>query len=395
MKKVILIFLILPLPALAQLSSYEINGYVKYLFSTTEFPLIRNNRLNDHLIHTRINTRCYPTESLTAALELRLREYYGGSVEKIPGFKDQITDQYDDPKLAVEFCNKKKSFGYGQVDRLFLDYTRGNLQATIGRQRVAWGTALVWNVIDLFNPLSILDYDYEERPGADALRLQYYTGVVSKLELVAKPGETKYKKTIAGLWSINAAGYDYFIIAGIRKNRKLFGGAWAGDIAGAGFRGEFIISDAPNKGAPTVNLVPHQYGESITDGDKPVASFVLSADYTFSNSFYIHAETVYNNNGKKKNAGIFWKQSQQADMLSPARWSIFQEFSYNITPLIRASIFGIFNPDDFSYIVMPSATWSVVTNLDLMLIAYYSDGDPLTEWGDAGNAFITRLKYSF
>ena len=82
-------------------------------------------------------------------------------------------------------------------------------------------------------------------------------------------------------------------------------------------------------------------------------------------------------------------------MLSPARWSVFQEFSYDITPLIRGSILGIFNPDDFSYIVMPSITWSVITNLDLMLIGYYSYGDPLSEWGDTGNAFISRLKYSF
>jgi hypothetical protein len=52
---------------------------------------------------------------------------------------------------------------------------------------------------------------------------------------------------VAGLWSLNKAGYDFFVIAGVKNNRRIFGGAWAGDIAGAGFRGEFILGDAPGK----------------------------------------------------------------------------------------------------------------------------------------------------
>jgi len=44
---------------------------------------------------------------------------------------------------------------------------------------------------------------------------------------------------------------------------------------------------------------------------------------------------------------------------------------------------------------MPSITRSVITNLDLLLIGYYTFGDPLTEWGNWGNAIFTRLKYLF
>ena len=35
---------------------------------------------------------------------------------------------------------------------------------------------LVWNPNDLFNAFSFVDFDYEERPGSDALRIQKYTG---------------------------------------------------------------------------------------------------------------------------------------------------------------------------------------------------------------------------
>jgi hypothetical protein len=82
-------------------------------------------------------------------------------------------------------------------------------------------------------------------------------------------------------------------------------------------------------------------------------------------------------------------------MLSPARWSIFQEIAYDIHPLARAVLFGIFNLDDRSSVIMPSITWSVITNLDLLVIGYYTFGDSLTEWGNWGNAVFGRVKYSF
>ena len=124
-------------------------------------------------------------------------------------------------------------------------------------------------------------------------------------------------------------------------------------------------------------------------------SFVLSADYTFPSSLYLHTETLFNSNGKRKDAGLYQTDALQAGMLSPSRWSIFQEIAYNINPLIRGDIFGIFNPNDKSSIIMPSITWSVITNLDLLIIGYYTFGNQLTEWGNFGNAVFMRGKYSF
>ncbi|HEX9974042.1 MAG TPA: hypothetical protein VGD14_18365 [bacterium] len=389
-----LIAWLIPIHVKAQIRSYELNGYAKYLFSSTKMPYLQD-RLDDHLVHARINTRWYPTHSLVAALEIRLRGFYGESLETVPGFKSQITNEYDSPKLDAVLWDQKKSFGYGQIDRLYLDYTSKKLQITLGRQRIAWGTSLVWNVIDLFNPMAILDFDYEERPGSDALRMQYYTGAISKFEFAIKPGKNKYNTTAAALWSINKFGYDFYAIAALKNNRKMVGGAWAGNIRGAGFRGEFLMSDPPNKSLSTKYPASIYFGQSFFETSKPVMSFVLSADYTFPSSLYLHTETLFNNNGKRKDAGLFQLDALEAGMLSPARWSIFQEIAYDIHPLFRGTIFGILNPDDKSSVVMPSITWSVVTNFDLLVIGYYTFGDPLTEWGNWGNAIFTRLKYSF
>ncbi len=388
-----MLFFILPHPAAAQLSSFDINGYAKYLFSTAKYPF-SDEQLNDQLLHTRINTRWYPSQTLMAALEIRFRGFYGGSVEKIPDFSEQIKSQHEYAELDNFLWDTKKSIGYVQIDRLWLDYSRGNLEATVGRQRIAWGTALVWNVIDLFNPQSILDFDYEEKPGADAVRIQYYTGAVSKAEFSVSPGKNKNTIT-AALWSVNARGYDFYGIAGMRKKRWIVGGAWAGDVRKAGFRGEFLISAAPDNSASEINPDLSYYGTSFLAYGKPTVSAVISTDYTFTNSAYIHTEILYNSIGKTKNAGAFYMEALHADLLSPSRWSLFQELAYNLTPLIRIDLFGIFNPDDKSSIIAPYLTWSVKTNLDLALIGFLSSGRHLTEYGDYGNSAFLRMTYSF
>lgn len=394
MKKALLMLILLPAMLCARLSSLEAGGYVKYLFSSTKYPLL-SNRLNDHLIHARLNTRWYPAEPLMAALEIRFRGYYGGSVENIPGFSDQVKSQHEFVQLDAFLWEKKKTLGYGEVDRMWLDYSAGNWEVTLGRQRIAWGTALVWNVIDLFNPQSILDFDYEEKPGADALRVQYYTGPVSRVEVSVKPGKSKRGTTVAGLWLLNAREYDFYLIGGIRNNRWVVGGAWAGQISDAGFRGEFLFSQAPDKGAPERYPDLSPYGTSFFRYDKPVFSGVLSADYTFPNSLYLHSELLFNSNGKIRNAGIFYREALQVGMLSPARWSLFQEVGYDITPLLRGSVFGIFNPDDHSAVVLPYFTYSVITNLDLMVLGFVTSGKSGSEYGDFGNSVFVRLKYSF
>ncbi|MEJ2545137.1 MAG: hypothetical protein P8Y99_13805 [Calditrichaceae bacterium] len=393
--KIIILIVIIPFIVSAQMSQLDINGYTKYLFTSGKNP-ITSGRLNDHLMHSRINVHWFPTSLITTALEIRLRGYYGDSVEKIPNFLSTIKSNYD-YQLDAEFWNKKRTLGYGEIDRIYIDYLYDDIQITLGRQRVAWGTSLVWNVIDLFNPMSILDFDYEERPGMDAVRLQYFTSELSKLEFVYKAGKNKYSQGYAGLFTVNYWNYDFFILAAMQNNRKTLGGAWSGDIKGGGFRGEFKFSEPPSKGKSTEYPIPDPlfYNKNLTDYNHNVFSGVLSGDYTFSNSFYIHSEALYNSNGKTKNAGLFWYQVSEASMLSPARWSLFQEFAYDITPLLRGDIFAIYNPIDHSSLLAPSLKWSFITNLELMSVLYVTSGQSGAEFGDYGNSLFFRLKYSF
>jgi hypothetical protein len=388
-KKVWIILIGLCLAIVNSQENYDIFGYSKYLFSTSEFPSFED-RFYDHLLHARLNSRWYPTDHLTGALELRLRGYYGDSVEKFPGFKESVITEYKFNNLGRELYSNKRSFAYLEIDRMYVDYQQGNMNFTLGRQRIAWGTSLVWNVIDLFNPMSILDFDYEEMPAADAARVQYYTGPVSRLEAAYKPGKDIYGTTVAGLWGFNARQYDFFLLAAFVNNRRAMGGAWSGDIRGGGFRGEVLFIDSPRK-----SFRDPDAANIYLQKNNIMFTLVLSGDYTFSNSLYLHSEVLFNNFGITEEGGLYFYQALAAGMYSPARWSLFQEVSYDLTPLLRGSFFLMFNPCDYSALLAPSLSYSLTTNTELYLMGYLGSGSETTEFGSLGNYVFIRLKYSF
>jgi hypothetical protein len=358
----------------------EIGGYVKYLFSRSDLPV--GGILYDHLLHARINTKWYPTQDLSGILEVRARAFYGGTVEQTPGFSDALGHDAGFGKLGAIVWKDTKSVGYVEADRLYINWSRGPVQTTVGRQRIAWGTNLVWNPIDLFNPLSVLDFDYEERPAVDAVRIQYYTGEVSKIEAAVKPGNATSGTVTAVQWTANRWKYDFHFLGGRKSGEWFFGTGWAGDIEGGGFRGEILGSGIP------------AYLRT-TSTPRVMVSGALSGDYTFPSSFYIHTEVLYNSEGATSNASQSRTRATELGLLSPARWSVFQELAYDVSPLVRADVFALHNPNDGSSVVVPSVTWSVVTNLDAMALALFFTGAGQTEFGKLGSIVFIRAKWSF
>ncbi len=366
--------------AAAQQSSTELGGYLKYLLSSTvDSP---QGTVTDHLLHARLNTKWYPYEGLSGVMELRFRGYYGGMVELTPQFAEQIKNRDGLSGTDATLWSTNKSLGYGELDRAYVNWAPQNFQATIGRQRIAWGTNLVWNVIDIFNPLSVLDFDYVERPAVDAIHLQYYTSAVTKLAVAYKP-RTRYSKSITGfLWTINRWNYDFHIIGGERYGMNFGGLGWAGDIAGGGFRGETLVSEMPDLSTGGAS-------------NRSMVSAALSGDYTFRNSFYIHTEVLYNTEGVTSGASLYRPTAQKLGLLSPARWSLFQELSYDISPLVRGSCFAIINPIDHSVALVPSIAWSVVTDVDISLLGLLFSGHGGSEFGGEGKGIYARGMWSF
>jgi hypothetical protein len=298
--------------------------------------------------------------------------------------------------LKAEWDEKDDLYAFTEIDRLNFDWIYNDLEVILGRQRIAWGTCLVWNPTDLFNPFDILDFDYEERPGTDALHVQYYTGSLSQFSFAVTPGRTQFDVIYAGRYVTNYNNYDLGIIAGWQRNSLRLAANWAGEIWDGGFRGEVLYTD-PDIKYSSLNLNPTDLTDILIDKhiQSPYWTVALSYDYTFTSSFYIHTEYIYNELGVTKDAGYRRYDVLYTGELTPARHSIFQEFAYQISALMRGSFFIIYNPTDYSWLAAPSVQYSLANNWELFLMAFPSGGEQGTEYGGFPTQYFVRVKFSF
>jgi len=386
MKRLVILLIILSPFSLKAQSYAALNGYVKELYmyyhSKETIPGLTMENFWTNTIHNRFNFKWYATDKLTAVVEMRNRLIFGNLVKDFPMYQSTINVDNGYFDLSIIPLEGNGWFLHSMFDRAYLDWMSGKWEVRVGRQRVNWGINLVWNPNDVFNTFSYFDFDYEERPGTDAVRVQYYTGVTSSAELVYKIGKNANEMALAGLYRFTQWNYDFQFLGGWVGPDYVAGAGWSGDIKGAGFRGEIT------------HFTPRQsWSNSKT---ATVAS--VSADYTFPNSLYIHSSVLYNSIGSKGKAGgfdPFFNTNLSAKYLSYAQFSLFGQVSYPLTPLFSANLSGIVNPNDGSWYFGPALTYSLQNNLELMCTSQLFFGDKGTEFGDIGQLIFTRLKWSF
>jgi hypothetical protein len=341
------------------------------------------SHLSSNLIHNRLNFRWFAGNNFTVALEARNRLYSGQIIRDFPFYKDFIDKDPGYPDLSFTVASGKSWFLHTVVDRAWVELNKGKWQITGGRQRINWGINLVWNPNDIFNTFDYFDFDYEERPGSDAVKIQYYTGVTASAEMVYKiqqrDPENKTVSTFACRYRFSKFRYDFQFLGGRMPDDYVLGGGWSGDIKGGGFRGEvswFIPKETDNREALVATI---------------------SGDYTFRNSLYAHTAVLFNSLGKTGRAGTreFFDMNVSVKMLSHARCNLFGQLTCPFTPLLSGSLSGIVNPSDVSSFISPALTYSLGNNLELMLTGQLFFGDEGTEYGELGKAGFGRLKWAF
>jgi hypothetical protein len=380
-------FLITFLPSLLISQDFQIGGYSKYLFSLSKIKGY-DEILTDHTIHSRVNAKWFFNDKFTFSTSLRNKIVYGQSIEKFPALIERFSKKEYSIDLDTYLWKSKRTINYLEIDRLWLDFNSEKFQVSIGRQRIAWGTSWVWNITDIFNPLSILDFDYEERPAVDAIRFQYFPSDISKVDFAINPSKQKENSSVALQFYLNKFEYDFYLMFGYHLQRFFSGFCWSGDIAGAGFRGEIFFTDAPEK-------IKFSSPNSFSDEKRKQLSIVLSLDYTFENSFYIHSEILYNNIGKTGKIGLYSIDAFKIGLLSPSQINLFYQLGYNLSPLSRIDLIALHNPYDQSFVLLPTLSYSLFQNLDLNLVSIYFNGRNFAEYSPDGFMFFTRLKYSF
>lgn len=356
----------------------SVNGYLKYLHSAN---VVTGGMSTYDLLHNRINLSHF-YKKVRFNMGMRNRLFYGDQVVQNPKFPQQLTQDTGYFDMSWVLLHSREAALHSTFDRLNLNWANDKMELTIGRQRINWGMNLAWNANDLFNTYSFVDFDYEERPGNDAIRYQYYLqGGMSVLDVAYKPGDSQ-DETIAALrYRFNTKGYDIQFIGGWYNTDVAFGLGWAGNIKNVGFKGEGT------------------YFKSRYAHLEDVATVSASWDYSFKKGLYINGSILYTSNGIDDITQLSLANSlnvTSAKNLMPTTWSGFLQTMYPVTPLLNAGVAVIYGSGMDIVFAMPSVAYSISDTWDVSLVGqiFYAD-IPTDGLQNLGNTAFLRLKWSF
>ena len=354
----------------------EIGGYVKFL-NTTSLSDALDESLVDNLIHNRINLKWYINPKWTFITEMRNRIFWGDSYRLNPFFENQIDlGAKDFLDLSFALFRSSNFLGHSALDRAFVEYVDDKWIVKLGRQRINWGINLIWNPNDVFNAYNFVDFDYEERPGSDALRIQYNYSFASSIEVVFNPSKISNEQSYAALWKTNKWNYDFQLLSGKVNRDLVIGGGWAGNLGLWGFKGELVL-------ASNLDTEPNSFSATI------------GLDYAYENGTYVSLGYLYSNIDSGSfndlfNAQISFKK------LFPYPHSIFNQWQFQITPLINGGGSFIFSPGKDNLVFFnPSFSTSISQNVDFDLIGQIIFVDQNDRFDSPFQSIYLRLKYSF
>lgn len=352
---VILYFLAVGTTALAQDSAetkkkWEVNGYIKDLQSLNADKNF-DNFATGNLLHNRVNIKWKPVHQFTAAVELRNRLFWGDEVRNTPGFTGLLRNENEWMNMSVVWMSKSNFVLHSNIERLWTEFRQPKWNVRLGRQRINWGITTTWNPNDIFNTYNFLDFDYEERPGTDAIKFQYVFNDFSNMEVAVSPSDKKNKTIAATRYFINKWGYDLQILAGIYQNKFTAGFGWAGSLGNVGYKGE---------------------GQAFIGENDSVNSFnyALELDYVFKKGWYVSGSVLHNSRGIVEPVNDWSKISFRFSPINlmPARWNFITTTSKEFTPLFSGNMTLVYSPQVNLFIIYPSLKYYVATNLDADLI---------------------------
>ncbi len=359
-------------------SPVELTGYITTMQSVM-FDSLSGPFMNENLIHNRLNFKGYINDNITVGAGVRNRLFTGDMVRLGSYYSGLIGADRGKVDMSWNLIDKQSFLLNTTIDRLWLDLSFDKVQLTIGRQRINWGQTFVWNPNDLFNAYSFFDFDYAERPGSDAVRLQYFTSSSSSAEMAVKV-DADNDITAAGLWRFNKWGYDIQFLAGFSDGRDIvIGTGWSGAIGQVSFRGEASWFD-PWEDFP---------------GDESTILVTTGFDRVFKDNSVAQVQLMYCN----RPVGLYdfnrlYSGNLSARDLAFSEFSAFGQFTWAASPLLNLTLSGMWLPDLDGYFAGPSADYSLAENLDFSLIWQHFNAVMGGEKSRINMGFL-RIKYSF
>ena len=372
----------------------DIYGYFETQFMGTQLDNKVYQLFSNKL---RLDLRSDISEKVTFAANVNFITYHGKKewyvLDFLPG---QVTRSIPDELYPV--------FKLSFEDEIFLDNAYLKLRfdlfdLTIGRQQISTGTGYVWNPTDIFNIKDLFDPTYEQ-PGHNAVMIEIPIGYDYTFSALYSPESDWESSTKMMRLKGRAFHFDYTLIAverewtfhdytrldpesgsfwGVSEKRRLFGISTVGEILGVGVLSEFAYNEM-------------QFSKNFQE-------WIAGINYTFDFQTYFMFEYYHNTLGKKKSSQYTfndWMRLFTNEQKSIAQDQTYILIQHPLTELLDGGMTGVFCISDKSYVLVPTFTYSLWENVDVMAYFSFNMGDPGTLYAkELGNGGMLRAKVFF
>lgn len=362
-----------------KMSKWDVHGYAKSLQTFVAGHSLETY-LVDQLFHHRLNVDFYPSSHWTLHGSLRTRMFIGEITQAVP-FYGQLVDEANNDyfDMSYNFVDKSAFVFNTTIDRLYVEFIKNKWELAAGRQRINWGISSFWNPNDLFNATSFTDFDYEEGPGSDAIRIAFYPREKHAIQLAGKATDDWDEAVLALLYKTNWKSYDLQFLAGRFMTDYTIGGGWAGNLKNAGFKGEWAV------------FFPQDWEDGVE------WNITGGFDYGFQNGMYINAGYLYTSQANDQlSALLFTTIGVNAKNLYTFSQNIYTSWMYPVSPLFNLSLTTVLSPvEDVPLFITPMITFSAAPDWDFDVVAQMLLGSNDEQYRAIFHGYFLRVKYSY
>ncbi|MBS1904574.1 MAG: hypothetical protein JSS75_12775 [Bacteroidetes bacterium] len=353
------------------ISVHDFRGYLKQL-TIFQFARSIDTVVTLGELHNRLGLSVSIGSRLELHAEARTRLYYGEGVRYVSDASQLVGSSNE----SIMWAHNRSLILHTMLDRLYLDETDGDLSVRAGIQRLNWGINTIWTPNDIFNSYNVFDFDYEEGPGAEAVRARYTIEPGLSVEGAFENRAWRdMTAAVRAMW--NVGGYDLQALAGAFRGSPVAGVGFAGNIGDAGWKGEASYFGASSGHTSAVTA-------SMTF-DHVIGGYFLTLSGLYCSDVPASAAS----------GGELFDATRTARQLMPFRYTGYLSASKAFTPLFTATAAVLYSPTNGSLILFPSIAYSLAENVDADLTLESFFNNATGPYAAAANAFFLRLRWSF
>lgn len=292
--------------------------------------------------------------------------------------------------LSSQTSEISESMKNGQfyIDRLYMKFPINKLDLTIGKQRVAWGSAIIFRPTDKLNkpnPLSLSG----RKEGVNAILAKIFIGDLSSIEFILAPADTfKYIDNDVNLERLRYSRIAMRFMTNFLKsdlaNSYFYDGETENLMIGIDLKGDIKL------GYHLEAILNCNKFLEIQNIQEQIQS-VFGLDYSFGGKWIILGEYLYNGKGLKKKIELPVSNFSLLDEFK-YRHYLYSQVLYQYDIFFGINLFTIWNIIDKSLIISPGIRYNIFQNADLQVYNQMFFGNEFDEYGP-GHLGVSQVYY--